>query len=217
MSITVNTSAPHRELTLIEVVKSELGITGSSHDGLLANYIKRASDFIVSHTGREFVRETVTELLPAKGSRFMTLSRRPIVSITQVKLDGSTISSTTYSIDDANAGIVFREDRWTNTGITTSFITTRPSGDGRRDWSIKYVAGYITPGSTEGESNLPSDIEFACAEIVKAWYLSRTENANIKRQRVGDASEEKFDITESRGIPPIALSVLDKWRSVDLT
>lgn len=216
MSITVNTAASRKELVLLNTIKDELGITGSGQDGLIASYIKRASAMVESYTGRRFARETVTETLAGSGTPRLLLTRRPIVSITYVKLDGSTQSSTSYAIDDADGGILWKNEGWSPSHITSSFITTRPSGYNQRDWEIKYVAGYITPGSTEGESNLPADIEFATAEIVKAWYLARTDNPNIKSQRVGDSSETKFTETGMFGMPPVAQTVLSRWRDVDI-
>jgi len=215
--ITVNVAASVSEMALISTIKDELGITTDTDDAVLANYVRRASALIERYTGRKFARETVTETMPAFGSRRMLLSRRPIVSITHVKLSGTTQSSTSYSIEDADAGILWRANGWSPTTQYNSFITTHPSGDGRLDWEVKYVAGYIMPGSTAGECTLPADLEFATCEMVKSWYLSKSDNSDIASQRVGDSSETRSQTMESWGIPPIAQTLLSRWRSADIT
>lgn len=219
MTITVNTSASRPDFTLLGIVKSELDIDTAGDDALLANYIRRASKFVETYTGRKFARETVTETLPAYGNRKLLLTRRPIVSITYVKHNGTTISSTNYRVHDADAGVLWHNSGWTSSKLHRTVITQYPTGEADNDWEVKYVAGYITPGSTEGESNLPAEIEFATAQVAKAWYLSKDQNPNVKSQKVGDASETMFEQTGGgmTGIPPVALTILNNWRSIDIS
>lgn len=221
MTVTVTSAAPTNKLTTLELVKRELAITSNTDDKLIWDYIQQASDFITQYTGRKFARENITETLAARGSPSLVLERTPVVSITSVALKtstaSSTISSTKYDIQDSDAGVIFKEDGWTATTLYILDIERTPTRFGKLDWTIIYVSGYITPGSTQGDRTLPYDVERACVDIVKSWYLRRSFDPNVKSQRTGDASETLFESQQGTvGIPPSSLSVLDRWKRADI-
>lgn len=213
MSITVSSSAATTKLTTLDRVKRDLNTTAIADDKLLDDLIQHASDYIVSYTGRKFAKETVVEKLPASGGAHMLLSRTPVVSITGVSHDGTTISSTSYVLEDEKAGLIFRETGWADTAIYVSEITRRPSRFGRKDWQFTYIGGYDLPGSTSGQT-LPGDLERACIELVKNWYLNRDKDQNLQVQRIGDTSETRF--TFSKGIPITITGILDRYARVDI-
>lgn len=215
MPITVTSSAVHPELTTLIRVKEELGLTGSTSDSLLVSQIQEASSLIKSYCGREFARETVTETFVGNGMVDTVLARTPVVSITACSFDGSTVGSSTYEIQNPDAGIVRRIDNvWTNTEYKRWNVERYSIPGGKNDWSITYSSGYITPGSTVGQRNLPHDIERACIDITKSLYLRSEEDPRIKHQRTGDASETLFDTTH--GLPPVAEDILKRWRRIDI-
>lgn len=207
----------HTELCSLPVAKSHLGVTGSSDDALLAEMIQSASQFIVDYTDRSYHRQLVTETLPATGRGYLVLTRTPVISVQLVTHSGTTISSTTYEIDNTNAGMLWRQSGWTDTSIYGNNVEVYNTGEGRREWSIKYTAGYITPGSTLGSRTLPYDVEKACLEIVKSWYKSKDDDPNVIIQKAGDASETKANLAgRYTGIPPVVITLLNPWRRVEI-
>lgn len=222
MAITVTSTATTKLLTELETVKRELGITDNTSDKFLWDLIHQATDFIVTYCGRQFARETVTETKQALYPQqpWMVLTRTPIISISGVSFNGSTVSSTTYTIEDPDAGLVFRETGWTTTQIYDFAIERQPTNWGRKEWSFTYTAGYICPGSTVSDRTLPYDLERACIDLIKWRYNQQGDfNPGIKRQRTGDASEEYFGPTSDDGtfIPPTVSSILDRYRRVFVT
>lgn len=213
MSLTVTVPAKHKELTTLLSIKNELNLTASTYDGLLVAFIQYASDYIEKFTDRTFARETVVETLPSFGRLKLVLTRTPIIKVNQVRLNGSTVSSTTYELDDKDSGILFNKRGWTRTTIVNQNIEPILLDDGARDWEVTYVGGYITPGSTEGQRTLPYDVERACIDIVKSAFNRRDEDAMIRTQKLGDASETLFD---TGGIPPSTIKTLDAWKRIDL-
>ncbi|MAF25371.1 hypothetical protein CL634_07330 [bacterium] len=211
---TIITAAAHTEMTLLEVVKSELEITGSSNDGMLTEYIQQASDYIRTYTGRYFAKETVEETFQSRGGRKLMVSRYPLVSISFIEFSGTSVGATTYEIDNSTAGIIWREAGFTHTILSDEFITLQPTKDGRRDWKVRYVAGYNMPGTTGVDRDFPYDLERACVDLVKNWFLTKTADPMIQRQQTGDASETRF--ATSRGVPPGVLNTLNNWRKLDL-
>jgi len=213
MTVTVTSPAANKRLCRLADLKRELDLIGDiTYDKLLFDMITQASDYIVRYTGREFAKETISETLPARGGFKLVLTRTPIVSITQILKSGIVVDSSTYSIDDAEAGILFRKSGWTDTSFTESFITAWPSSEGRRDWQVDYVAGYVLPEDPSGSSNLPGDIQRACILLAKTWFLDRKSNPDIQSVRIGDAEETRF--SRSSGIPPTVQKLLDPWKRV---
>jgi hypothetical protein len=217
MTITVNTAAPHKRLTSLPAVKRELDLsTTIDNDKLLEDLIEQASDFIHDYCDKEFARETVTETIQSRGGPILMTARTPIQSITYIELDGSSVSSTAYEIDDADAGMIWKEDGFSNTIITDSIINEYPTKHGRRNWAVKYVAGYVLPNSTQGARTLPYDLERACINIVKSWFLDRKADPNLRYQKIGDAAEARFDSLEAVGLGPTTLGILNRYRRFDL-
>ena len=212
MALTVTTEASTVKLTSLEFIKEELGITDQDSDLQLRRFIDQASSFIPSYTNRVFCRETVTETLGANGDAVLILERTPIVTISAISFDGTTIGSTTFSIEDSDAGFLFRDIGWQDTQIWRSNITLQPTHRFKKNWSVSYTAGYICHDSTQGDQNLPTDIERAATDLVKSWYLSKEQDSNVKRERTGDASETRFDNKESFGLPPGVVRLLTPYR-----
>lgn len=213
MALTITTPASSIRLTSLEFVKAELNITDQTSDLQIRRIINQASSFIQSYTNRVFCRETVTETLGANGDVLLILERTPIVSVNAISFDGTTIGSTTFSIEDADAGFLFRDVGWQDTQIWRSDITLQPTHRFRKKWSVSYTAGYICHASTDtGELNIPDDVERAATDLVKSWYLSREQDSNVKRERTGDASETRFDNKESFGLPPGVMRLLAPYR-----
>ena len=217
MTITVNTASTASRLTTVQRLAEQLGNTNLEDDKLLEKLIDSASALIVSYTGRTFAREVVTETLGAhgQGQTRLVLSRTPINSITSITKNGSSIQSTSYEIEDAEAGFVWREHGWRDTTLYRQWITPIDSRFQRKDYAVTYDAGYYLPGSTA--RNLPEEIEFACLEIAKSWFLDKDSNRNIKRERIGDAWIERYDADQIGAIPQAVASVLDQYRRIDLT
>ena len=222
MSITINsTFALDNRLTTRTNVKQEINISSTTNDAFIDNLVLRASDAVESYTGRKFQKLDITETLQSQGQPLLVLSHRPVQSITQIKFDGSTISSTTYEIDDKNAGILFRKSSWTNTLMRSHFIENIPRFIGERDWSVRYVYGFDLPNSTlysASTAKLPNDVEHATIQAIKAWYLERDRNPRLRMQRIGDAQESLFapENVDSFALPPISLALLSRWRELDI-
>lgn len=216
MTVTVTLAAPTNRLTTLARLKRELNLTSVGDDKIIWDLIQEMSDLIVRETQRTFARERVTEKVDGEGRLRMVLERVPIVTIHNVKFNGSTVSSTSYSVDNADAGILFRDIGWTTTQLFTHDIVRIPLGHGRRLWEFDYTAGYITPGalSTAGNANLPGDIERACIDLVKMNYLRRESDPGVQSQRTGDASETRFGTAQS-GLPPAITAVLRGYTRID--
>lgn len=183
MGVTVVEAASNALLTTRETVKGELGIDTTDEDDTISDLIVRASSAIARETRRTFGVETVTETMDGSGSRLLGLSRTPIVEVTEVTEDGTAI--TDYSVEDAEAGALYRQVGWGRSGGLRMWGTEAFSSGyilpGYQDqrYSVTYRAGYLLPSDVNPfilpaePQNLPGAVEQACIETVKAWYFAR--------------------------------------------
>ena len=210
MSITVNTASTNIRFTTLGGVKNDLGIGSTDQDSYLDGLILEASDFIRTFTNREFARETVTEKLPKRfASPRLMVSRTPVRTVLFIEHNGSSVSSTSYEIEDRDAGIIWREDRFHDTAIYNHYISRYPSRFGRKDYKVKYEAGYKMPGSTDRD--LPYDLERAAREIVTQTFLESDINKNVVREDVGEARIDYANPVNQLAIPKAAEDRLRPW------
>lgn len=160
-------------LTTLAKVKTELGITDSARDALLEGYIDVASSAIERRCGRKFQRITVTaEAHEGTGTKQLLVDRTPLVSITSIEEDGTALESDDYEIEDADAGIIRREDGWAASGRSCIGISLTPvPGTGERTFEVTYVGGFALPndevlaGVTASESSDVQTLESPAAPV----------------------------------------------------
>lgn len=216
-----STAYPYTEdnrLTTVDAVVQELDISSTGSSDFINNLIKRASFAIEKYVDRKLQLVDCTETLQSAGKHTLLVTRRPLRSVLQILFDGSTIASTSYEVDNKEAGVLFRPGGWTSTLYKRHNIEPVTSHVGERDWSVRYVAGYVLPNSTgyaASTAQLPDDLEAACIATVKSWYLDRKHNPRIKSEEIGDAAETSFDLDIQDALPPLAISLLSPWRSFD--
>lgn len=226
MSVTVSEQAGTWLLTTLERVKAELGITTTSDDDTLTRMIDRASSAIARETRRTFGVETVTETLDGTGSRLLGLSRTPVIAVTEVTEDSSAI--TDYSLEDREAGALYRAAGWGRSGGLRMWgVEAYSSGyilPGYQDqrYSVTYRAGYVLPdeqndylnNGPDDPQNLPGAVEQACLETVKAWYSSRDVDPAIANVKVGQLSvsyRDQGDAEKRGSLPASALGLLTNY------
>jgi hypothetical protein len=212
--LTITTPAAARDFTTVEAVKRQLALQTEAEDARIAQWIEQASDAIRTWCDREFSRQTYTEKLAGHGGTLLTLARAPIVSVASVALKGEPVVD--YAIEDAEAGLLFREQGWAETVALGWHLigSPHPRGD-LPHYTVLYVAGYLLP--TEENSTLPRDIERGCIELVK-WYRSGKAGKSggaVSSKRVGDVSLSYFDEgAEEPQLPREVRGLLRPWRRV---
>jgi hypothetical protein len=159
-------------LTTLAQAKTELGVTVATHDAVIERLIDT-----VSSAAAEFCERTlhyqagIAERVPGYGGQLLYVSRTPIVTITSIELlpssmsnagTGTTYAATSYTIRNANAGIIFRLDGWQWTANYAERLTSAPLRPGTEDtrFLVTYAGGYVTRPQG-GSVNLPPEIEQA--------------------------------------------------------
>jgi len=157
--LAVKVAAESRDLTTLSSVKEALGLTTTANDSQLDRLIKAASRVVEDYTGRTFAREVVTEKFGVDidefelGSARIVLSRRPVLTIQEIRYDGSAIDMSDVTLEDAEAGFVFRTGGFVSTLIERQNIEKVRTGTLKPIWEVDYSGGYVLPSFSALSSN----------------------------------------------------------------
>jgi hypothetical protein len=191
------------DFTTLAKVKNELALTdvNADRDDVLSRMIEDASAAIVTYCDRAFAREDVTEQLQGYDRTIMMLDRTPLVLVREVRYKGAVVSPASgfdndagWRMQDPSAGFLFRQDLFTSTQPRQTFIETEIMPmQGRQDWHVDYVGGYLMPGenlvasgvmsaaASDNSFNLPEDDDTYFPIIVAGETIRMsgfTESAN---------------------------------------
>lgn len=212
-------------LTTLAQAKAELGVTAASYDAVIERLIETASTAILEYVDHPLHYEAnFVEKVPGYGRQLLYVSRTPIVSITSIELlpsslsaagTGTTYASTSYTIRNAKAGIIFRLDSWDWTAFYEQRLASAPMKPGTEDYRylVTYNGGWITRNQAAagvGAMTLPYDIEQACL-----WGV-----ANLWRHRGreihGQAETEDMAAIDwqSNVLPGASLRLLQTYKRV---
>ena len=193
--LTIVTPAVSYDLTVIQTVRAELGISNNSEDENLRRWIKQASAVIANYCNRVFAEETVAETFRlTTGQESLLLSRYPVVSIVSVTEYDTVLDPADYEVSAASG------------------VLTRLSNDAPACWSagkimVTYVAGYALL------TDLPYGIEAAAIALVKQMRFAAQRDPQI-RSESGDGlgSSSFFDGLENGGLSPEVRGLLAEYR-----
>ena len=170
----VTTPAPSKDMTVLDTVKMELGLTATTDDVLIAILIQQASSKAVELAGREFAAETMTEYFRQRWGQhcdtLLQLSRRPIKTVTSVVEDGTTLTSADYEI----LSVKGRLQRLNSSGNP-------------QHWSSGKIVVVYNGGFTmlTEESNA---LERIVIDEIKRLYAARQRDPQLKSESVFDVA-----------------------------
>ncbi len=210
-------------LTTLAVVKEDLGFSDNEKDAVLERLINSVSRAFWREAGRALHYEAeIVERVPGYGVFRLRMKRRPVASVTEIvriDIEGSdleVLDPTTYEIEDADKGFLYREGGFGDTAQRGVSIDGAPiSGSERASIKVTYTGGFVTPNQHTGTPpfvrDLPEDIE-------EAVLMSVVANWHRKGQNQQATSESNDNVHTSWGrkfglLLPETLEVARKLRS----
>ena len=191
-------AVPTGSITTLANAKAELNIptATTTDDTYIERLIGAMTQFAETFCRRRFYYDAaITEYVAGFGTAYLQLARPPITSITSVTLDGSTISSSNYSVNGLlNSGLIYSEVGWANTGLVGSGITKNHTpGTEQKLYTVVYKGGWVTPtqdgtGSPVLTRDLPYDLEDAVIQLVAYRYRQRGRDQSIMSESLLNAS-----------------------------
>lgn len=151
-------SASNNAYISVDEAKAFLNLQADTQDDELLSYVEFACDLSQQIADTQFARLTVVDTLsPRCMQRSLELSKRPVLSMTSVTENGSTLTTGTSYTTDLRWGRVFRQYGQYIDGYWWA---------GRRNVVATYVAGYQV---------IPPPVRFATLQIVEhLWSNQRT-------------------------------------------
>lgn len=213
-------------LTEFTVVRDTLGLAGDAAQGRTERIINAASEAIETFCGRhfEYAEEIVEFVRGMENTPRIVLNRTPITSIAAIEVIGhdgtivDTLVETTYRIEDARAGLVFRVLGWPWAPMFAGDASGTPLADTEApNLRVTYAGGYITPAQAAaglGARDLPADIEEACIITAVSFMRQDGQDQRIDMGSVGEGptSSRQFVDGTAAAIPKAALALVDKYR-----
>lgn len=186
------------DLTLPATVATELGVEAG--DARLPRLVSVASAAILGALRRSRVHYDAARLerVPGFGRPRLVLELTPILSIASVALpDGTALSSGDYSIEDSDAGFLYRSGGWPYTGAARPGLPPASDpdvGSEANAIAVTFAGGWVTPAQATKSGwagparSLPYDLEEACVQLCTNLYRAGGQAQNIASESLGDYS-----------------------------
>lgn len=190
-------------LTTVRELESELGLDAGTDVRAVERAINAASAEVARIAERVLHRVSgAVDRVEGHGGSLLVLPRAPVAAISAIAVladDGSTVEetydATSYDLQDADAGIVFRAMGWPWTATRRAGVSGAPvAGSERASIRVTYTAGWITPyqasatGGSVGTRDLPYDLEEACLIAAVTRYRGRGRDRAVVREQLGPES-----------------------------
>jgi hypothetical protein len=173
------------DLTNLNNVKDWIGLKSNGDDALLTRLITASSAFILSWINRALASATYTETRNGTGTKRLTLTNYPVTAVASVSVGGVAVPSYNFVFDQY--------------GIELAGGTF-PRGTG--NVVVQYTAGY---------TEMPSDIEQACIELVHLRFQRRLRAADVtSKTQQGEA----ISFAAPEEMPPSVAGILKQYRGV---
>ena len=181
-------------LTTLSAIKDELGLTTSGEDDYLIRQINRYSSLLAEATDRKWERvDGYTESIVSVGdTRLQVNARLPLLSVDSVTVDGETVDTSDYEIEDGEAGWIRMIDgAWASTGVARWRAEPYVKYH-ELDVEVVYDGGYVTPKQVDdgvfSERTLPPSVEGAVMDTVVNKFRRRGAHSGISSESIGGAS-----------------------------
>lgn len=217
---TVTTAADKTDLVTMAEVKTRLRIEGPAEDGRLSALIAEASAACCDHLGFQIARQRYTHTVKSYGDIELLIGLGHIDTSQTVTVTLGGEAVTDFAVEDAEAGILLREAGWPWSGSVTGITGYRVAGSELPTVTVVATHGWGVPEQTApaGSAALPPTIARACWETVKEWWLIDQRDPLILGRNVptgGGSAYVNYSVTgERRELPPVALALLRKYRSL---
>lgn len=175
----VTTPATAHDLTSLATVKTDLGISCTDSDSVLADLIRRASDAIATACNRTFGTETIRQTFrPLRPSPDLILARFPLVSVSSITENDAPLTSGEYEVSPGD-GLLRRLTPKRHYQCWEAGVVV-----------VEYSAGWVLPGQVG--RTLPADIEAAALAMIRQAWFARGRDPAMRSYDSPDVESMSF-------------------------
>lgn len=177
------------QLATVEQVKGYLSIGNVVDDALLERMLHAASGYIQTWINRSLDLQSYSALLDGNGSDTLVLRNFPIVSVSDLRINGAVIAA---AADDSAMGYWFDDYRL--------MLRGRVFPRGRGNVRLNYQAGFAAP---------PADLTQACIEMVSLRYREKDRIGLVSKGLAGETTAYSL-----KDMPESVRTLLNQYRRV---
>lgn len=147
------------------------------------------SRMIIERIGRHVLYGQYEEALVGPGGQMLQLEVVPLDEAQPIviEIDGSTVDSDSYRIEDPEAGWLFTRRGWPNSEPRTLWLTESiVNGAGERVLKATYWGGWLIDIGDPGNTTLPEELAYAAALGVRYAGQRASRNTDVTRWRSAD-------------------------------
>lgn len=190
--------------TTAALVKTYLGITGSTDDTLITALIARAQKAIDTYTQRTFEASADT-------TRYYTVGKDTDGDVLYFDADICSITSVANNADDGSGGTALTNgtDYFTYPRNTTPYIYIKIASNSTYYWEYTNnpEGGIIVVGKFAYSTSAPDDIVHACTRLA-SYYFRQKDSQVFDVTAIPDAGVIQTPV----GIPADVKKILDLYR-----
>lgn len=190
-------------LAQLTTVKARLGITDTTDDTLLTNFIELATGRFNRFCNRVFARTASVTFEFAGDACEIPLPIYPVESVASFALKSNETDGYT-----TQTGVDYMIRRSCVVSLAVPLGTWRDVG------KATYTGGYVLPGTTPtgSQTALPDEIEHACVEQVASWYQNRH---RLGLANVGGEGGSVTQLNPTEDLLPTVKQVLQTYRRLN--
>ena len=194
-------------MIVLNQAKQYLQFSNSDYDTLLTQIIEYSIGYIENYVGGSLATATETKSYQGTGRQYLPLLSNNVTTVSEVKIDGVTLSNTLYSIKNK---MLFKKDLWEKTYINEYVV----------DYNIDVTltSGYTYPTINNAINNgtVPKELQYVCLELVKKIFItSGTEQQTSSErgtQKNASFGVSYFEINFTDNLPKDLVRILDKYK-----
>jgi hypothetical protein len=199
--LTVTTVADSTNLTILETLKDELGISQDSteSDARLNRLIAEASAAVTTYCRRVLAQEGVSEVFRLEyPSEYLMLRRIPVSEIDTVTVDDVAVDADEYEVDSPT-GILYRLD---SSGYRCHWYSCK-----------KIVVAYT--GGYELLDSLPYELERATLALCKQYWFTVNRDPLVKSEDIPGLGSFEYwvgSVGANGSLPPDVIDLIAPFR-----
>ena len=194
-------------MIVLNQAKQYLQFSNSDYDTLLTQIIEYSIGYIKNYIGGCLATTTETKSYQGTGRQYLPLLSNNVTTVSEVKIDGVTLSNTLYSIKNK---MLFKRDLWEKTYINEYVV------DYNIDVTLTSGYTYPTINNSINNGTVPKELQYVCLELVKKIFItSGTEQQTSSEkgtQKSASFGVSYFEIKFTDNLPKDLVRILDKYK-----